>query len=328
MRYRRLGKSGPEISVLGFGAWAVGGPWKFGWGQQDDRESVAAIRHSIESGVNWVDTAAVYGHGHSEEVVRRALEPYVVGEDVYVFTKCGLNWYDTESGEAENNLRPESIRFECDQSLKRLGVERIDLYQFHWPDRSTGTPIEDSWATMIELMDEGKVRWGGVSNFDVEMLDRCAAIHHVDSVQPLLNLIHPEAGDDVIPWSRRHGTGVIVYSPMASGLLTGAFNEDRVKNLPEDDWRRSDPDFRPPRLARHLALARDLERIAARMGTNLPTLSIAWTLGVKGVTGAIVGARRPGQVDDWLPAGELQLSRTDLEAIEALSAPQGAPPRT
>jgi aryl-alcohol dehydrogenase-like predicted oxidoreductase len=318
MKHRRLGRNGPEISVVGFGAWAVGGAWQFGWGHQDDAESVAAIRHAIESGVNWVDTAAAYGHGHSEEVVRRALEPYTIGEDVFVFTKCGLNWYDTESGEAENNLRPESIRFECDQSLKRLGVERIDLYQFHWPDDSTGTPIEDSWATMTELVQEGKVRWGGVSNFDVGLLERCEAIRHVDSLQPLLNLIHPDARSDVIPWARQHGTGVIGYSPMASGLLTGAFSEDRVRNLAEDDWRRSDADFRPPQLARNLALVAELRTIAAHMGTSLPALSVAWTLAIDGVTGAIVAARRPKQVDEWLPAADLDLSKPDLESIEVL----------
>ncbi len=279
---------------------------------------MAAIRRAIEGGVNWVDTAAVYGHGHSEEVVRRALEPYAVGEDVYVFTKCGLNWYDTPSGEAENNLRPESIRFECEQSLARLGVERIDLYQFHWPDRSTGTRIEDSWAAMTELVEEGKVRWAGVSNFDVDLLERCEAIRHIDSLQPLLNPIHPEARDDVIQWSKEHGTGVIVYSPMASGLLTGTFSEDRVTNLPEDDWRRSDADFRPPRLARNLALAKALEAIAERAGTSLAVLSIAWTLSVDGVSAAIAGARRAGQVDDWLPAGDLELSTAELDAIEAV----------
>jgi aryl-alcohol dehydrogenase-like predicted oxidoreductase len=329
MKYRRLGRGGPEISVVGFGAWAVGGAWQFGWGSQDDAESVAAIRHAIESGVNWVDTAAAYGHGHSEEVVRRALEPYGIGEDVFVFTKCGLNWYDTESGEAENNLRPDSIRFECDQSLKRLGVERIDLYQFHWPDDSTGTRIEDSWATMTELIQEGKVRWGGVSNFDVDLLGRCEAIRHVDSLQPLFNLIHPDARADVIPWSREHDTGVIAYSPMASGLLTGAFSEDRVKNLPEDDWRRSNADFRPPRLARNLALAEELSTIATHLGSSLPALSVAWTLAIDGVTAAIVGARRPSQVDDWLPAADLKLSETDLEAIEALlDGPGGGAPQT
>ena len=318
MRYRRLGRAGPDISVVGFGAWAVGGPWRFGWGRQDDRDSVAAIRRAIERGVNWVDTAAVYGHGHSEEVVRRALEPHAVGEDVYVFTKCGLNWYDTPSGEAENNLRPESIRFECEQSLARLGVECIDLYQFHWPDRSTGTRIEDSWATMTELVEEGKVRWAGVSNFDVHLLERCESIRHVDSLQPLLNLIHPEARDDVIPWSREHGTGVIVYSPMGSGLLTGTFSEERVRNLPEDDWRRSDADFRPPRLARNLALAKQLQPIAERLATSLAVLSIAWTLAVDGVSAAIVGARRAAQVEDWLPAADLELSTAELEAIEVV----------
>ena len=200
MRTRRLGSQGPEITTVGFGAWAIGGPGRFGWGRVDDNESIAAIRHAVDSGVNWIDTAAVYGFGHSEEVVGRALEPYTPGSDVFVFTKCGQNWYDSPNNEAQLDLRPESIRFEVEQSLKRLDIERIDLYQFHWPDRRTGTPVEDSWGTMVELIEEGKVRWGGVSNFDVDMLERCEEIRHVDSLQPPLSLIDRSARNDVIPW--------------------------------------------------------------------------------------------------------------------------------
>jgi aryl-alcohol dehydrogenase-like predicted oxidoreductase len=324
MRTSRLGSYGPDVTAVGFGAWAIGGPGRFGWGSVNDDESIAAIRHAVERGVNWIDTAAVYGHGHSEEVVRRALEPFSPGEDVYVFTKCGQNWYDSSTGEAELDLRPESIRFECDQSLKRLGVERIDLYQFHWPDTRTGTAIEDSWATMVELVDAGKVRWGGVSNFDVELLERCEAIRHVDSLQPPLSLLRRGARDTVIPWCRTHGTGVIVYSPMASGLLTGRFDAERVRNLEEGDWRRNAREFQEPQLGRNLALVERLRSIAQRLDTTLPALVTAWTLAVPGVTGAIVGARRPDQVDGWLPAADLDLSPDDLAAIDGAVAETGA----
>ena len=189
MRTRRLGRAGPELGVVGFGAWAIGGPWRFGWGEVDDDDSVAAIRRAVELGVNWVDTAAVYGLGRSEEVVGRALQPYRPGEEVLVFTKCGRRWEGRPNGEIGNDLRPESIREECERSLRRLGVERIDLYQAHWPDRTTGTLAEESWGAMAELVDEGKVRWIGVCNFDVDDLERCEAVRHVDSVQPPLSLL-------------------------------------------------------------------------------------------------------------------------------------------
>ena len=228
MRTRRLGSAGPEITTVGFGAWAIGGPWRFGWGSVNDEDSVAAVRHAVELGVNWVDTAAVYGLGHSEEIVRRALEPYRAGEDVYVFTKCGRRWEGRPEGVIENDLRPESIREECDASLRRLGVERIDLYQAHWPDWTTGTLLEDSWGTMAELVDEGKVRWIGVSNFDESLLARCEAIRHVDSVQPTLSLLQRGSLQAIIPWAAEHGAGVICYSPMASGLLTGSFDRERL----------------------------------------------------------------------------------------------------
>ena len=324
MRTRKLGAAGPEITAVGFGAWAIGGPWRFGWGSVDDDESVRAIRHSIESGINWVDTAAVYGLGHSEEVTGRALEPYAVGEDVYVFTKCGLNWFDTADGEPSNNLGPDSIRFECEQSLKRLGVERIDLYQFHWPDEATGTQVEDSWGTMGELIDEGKVRWGGVSNFDVALLERCDRIRHVDSLQPPLSLINRSARNDVIPWCDDKGTGLIVYSPMHSGLLTGKYTKASIAGLDDDDWRKRDGDFNEPRLSQNLELVRRLEDIAAQLDTTLPVLVVAWTIATDGVTAAIVGARRPEQVDGWLPAGDLRLSDDALASIENAVAASGA----
>ncbi|MDQ3784918.1 MAG: aldo/keto reductase [Actinomycetota bacterium] len=324
MRKRRLGAQGPEITTVGFGAWALGGPWKFGWGPQDDDDSVRAIRRAIDSGINWIDTAAVYGLGHSEEVTGRALEPYRVGDEVFTFTKCGRVPVTPGSEDIVNDLTPASIRHECEQSLKRLNVERIDLYQFHWPDGNTGTPLEDSWATMADLVQEGKVRWAGVSNFNVDQLEQCEPIRHVDSLQPPLSLLNRSSRNGLIPWCAQHGTGVIVYSPMASGLLTGKFDRDRMESLPSDDWRKSSPNFREPRLSANLELVDRLGTLAEHLGTTLPAVVVAWTLAIPGVTAAIVGARRPGQVDGWLPASDLDLSDEDLAEIEAAVKDTGA----
>jgi aryl-alcohol dehydrogenase-like predicted oxidoreductase len=312
LRKRRLGSSGPG---------ALGGPWRYGWGPQDDSESIAAIRHAIESGVNWVDTAAIYGIGHSEEVVGEAVKPYRVGEEVFVFTKCGEQWNEAK-GASDNDLRPDTIRRECEESLRRLGIERIDVYQFHWPDR-IGTPVEESWATMTELVDEGKVRWAGVCNFSVELLEGCEPIRHVDSLQPPFSLVNRAARDDVIPWAREHGTGVIVYSPLGSGRLTGRFSAERVGQLAPDDWRRGDPAFQEPELGHALALVDRLRPIAARLGCSVGALAIAWTLSVPGVTGAIVGARRAEQVDDWIEAGDLELDEETVAEIGASAAAPG-----
>jgi aryl-alcohol dehydrogenase-like predicted oxidoreductase len=325
MRKKRLGSEGPEITRVGFGAWAVGGPWKFGWGPVDDDESVAAIRHAVDSGINWIDTAAVYGLGHSEEVVGRAVEPFDVGNDVLVFTKCGRSWYGSEKGEEiVNDLRPESIRFECEQSLKRLGLERIDMFQFHWPDFATGTEVEDSWATMQELVEDGKVRWLGVSNFSIELLERCEPLRHVDSLQPPLSMLKRSARDNLIPWCRDNGTGVIVYSPMQSGLLTGAFDRDRVESLAKDDWRRGTPAFQEPKFSQNLALVDGLRKVAEDVECSLAELAIAWTLAVEGVTAAIVGARQADQVDGWIGASDLELSSDVVEAIEVIIRETGA----
>jgi aryl-alcohol dehydrogenase-like predicted oxidoreductase len=321
---RPLGSQGPEITTVGFGAWAVGGPWKRGWGATDDDESVAAIRHAVESGVSWVDTAAVYGLGHSEEIVGRALEPFAVGDDVLVFTKCGRVPQKPGGEEITNSLEPASIRRECEASLRRLRVERIDLYQFHWPDSVTGTPLEDSWGTMAELVEEGKVRWAGVSNFEPDLLERCEPIRHVDSLQPPLSLLDRAARAELLPWCRENGTGVIVYSPMGSGLLTGAFTRERVEGLAQDDWRRDSPRFQEPELGRALALVERLGAIAAEAGTTVSALAVAWTLAQDGVTAAIVGARRPDQVDGWLPAGSLAVDPGLLEEIERAVAETGA----
>jgi aryl-alcohol dehydrogenase-like predicted oxidoreductase len=323
MQTRKLGSAGPEITTVGFGSWAVGGPWKFGWGAVDDEESVESIRRAVELGVNWIDTAAVYGLGHSEEVVGRAIRPFAAGEDVYVFTKCGRR--PAPSGdEIHNDLRPDSIRFECEQSLKRLDLERIDLYQFHWPDPVTGTSVEDSWATMKELVDEGKVRWVGVSNFDAPLLERCESVGHVDSLQPPLSMINRGARDEVIPWCAEHGTGVIVYSPMGSGLLTGAFDRARLDGLEPDDWRRNSPNFQEPKVSRTFALVEKLKEISAEIGASLAELSVAWALAVPGVTAAIVGARTPQQVDGWVGAGDVDLTPAIVERIEEAIAETGA----
>jgi aryl-alcohol dehydrogenase-like predicted oxidoreductase len=316
-RKQRLGKTNLQLTTVGFGAWAVGGGgWAYGWGPQDDARSIAAIHHAIRRGVNWIDTAAIYGLGHSEEVVGRALRELPASERPYVFTKGGMipnreRPYD----EPERNLRPDSIRREVEGSLRRLGVERIDLYQFHWPD-AIGTPIEDSWAEMTRLVDEGKVRAAGVSNFDVSLLQRAEAVRHVDSLQPPFSLIRRDAADDAIPWAAAHGTGVIVYSPMQSGLLTDTFSAKRLAALATDDWRRSSAHFTEPNLSRNLALRDALRPIAERHGVTVSAVAIAWTLAWPGVTGAIVGARSPEQVDGWIAAGSLELDTAELAAIE------------
>jgi len=315
---RPLGTSGLQITQVGFGAWAIGGgDWAYGWGSQDDTDSVAAIKHAVASGINWVDTAAVYGLGHSEEVVGRALHEIPAAERPYVFTKGGQVGDPTRPfAEPQHNLRPESIRKEVEASLRRLGVDRIDLYQFHWPD-NIGTPIEESWGEMARLIDEGKVRAGGVSNFDVGLLERAERVRHVDSLQPPFSLIHRQSGGDVIPWSAAHGTGVIVYSPMQSGILTDSFSRERVARMDANDWRRRNPEFREPLLSRNLALRDALRPVASRHGISVSAVAIAWTLSWPGVSGAIVGARSPQQVDGWIAAGTQTLEPRDLDEIAA-----------
>ncbi|MGA6994386.1 MAG: aldo/keto reductase, partial [Candidatus Deferrimicrobiaceae bacterium] len=275
---RKLGRDGPEITRIGFGAWAIGGGgWAFGWGPQEDSASIATMRRAWERGINWIDTAAVYGLGHSEELVGRLLRELSSGDRPYVFTKCGLAWDEkNRMGEIRRDLRPEAIRRECEASLRRLGVERIDLYQFHWPDQ-TGTPVEDSWGEMGRLVEEGKVRWTGVSNFDVNLLSRCGKDRHVDSLQPPFSMISREAAAAEIPWCAEKGIGVIVYSPMASGLLTEKWTADRVGGLAPDDWRRRSPGFLPPNVLHNLALRDALRPIADRRGTTVAAIAVAWT---------------------------------------------------
>ncbi len=329
---RRLGTGGPEITTVGFGAWAVGGGgWAFAWGPQDDEQSVAAIRHAVSRGINWIDTAAVYGYGHSEEVVGRAIAGIPRAERPLVFTKCGLRWNDADRMESPvRDSSPARVRKECEDSLVRLGVEAIDLYQFHWPDQS-GTPVEDSWGEMLKLVKEGKVRWAGVSNYDAALLEKAARLGHVQSLQPPFSMIRRGVGTSEIPWCAAHGTGVIVYSPMQSGLLTDSFTADRVAAFPADDWRRRAPEFQPDRLPRNLALRDALRPIAAKHGVSVSAVAVAWTLAWP-ITAAIVGARSPEQVDGWIAAAGVRLDDQDLatiaRAIEATGAGQGpaAPP--
>lgn len=318
---RPLGRSGLEITTVGFGAWAIGGGgWAFGWGPQDDADSVATMRHALELGVNWIDTAAVYGLGHSEDVVGRLLRGLPANDRPLVFTKCGLMWDERDRmADPRRTLEPHSIRREAEASLRRLGVERIDLYQFHWPDE-TGTPVEDSWQAMVRLIEEGKVRAIGVSNFDVALLERCEAIRHVDSLQPPFSLIRRDVGAAEVPWCAAHTTGLIAYSPMQSGILTERFSAARVAALSPEDWRRRSAQFQEPNLSKNIALRDALRPTARRRGTTVSAVAIAWTLAWPGVTGAIVGARTPEQVDGWIGAAKVELTAADLEEIAAALA--------
>jgi aryl-alcohol dehydrogenase-like predicted oxidoreductase len=322
---RPLGTSGLELTTLGFGAWAAGGGgWSFGWGPQDDDASIAAMRHAIDRGVNWIDTAAVYGLGHSEEVVGRFLRTLPVADRPFVFTKCGLEWDPGDPMKvSRRTLHPDSIRRECEASLRRLGIERIDLYQFHWPDEG-GVPVEDSWDVMARLVEQGKVRTIGVSNFGVALLERCEARRHVDSLQPPFSMIKREVAGAQLPWCAAHGTGVICYSPMQSGILTDSFSAARVDAFAADDWRRRGPEFKSPALERNLALRDALTPIAARHRTTVSAVAIAWVLAWPGITGAIVGARSAEQVDGWLPAASLVLTSDDRSEIARAIEKSGA----
>ena len=322
---RALGLSSLEITTVGFGTWAVGGGgWAFAWGPQDDNASLAAMRHAVEQGINWIDTAAVYGLGHAEEVVGKFLRELNPSERPYVFTKCGLQWdKDHPMEPARRVLTPETVRAECEDSLRRLGVERIDVYQFHWPDES-GSRVEDAWAAMSRLVSEGKVRIPGVCNFSVELMERCEPIQHVDSLQPPFSLIRRELAEKELPWCAEHKTGVIGYSPMQSGLLTDSFSENRAQKFPKDDWRRRSEEFQAPKLKRNLALRDALRPIAQRHDATVPEIAIAWTLAWPGVTGAIVGARSPEQVDGWIGAAKLELTSSDMDEIAAAIERTGA----
>src|ERR1700761_4796742 len=321
----KLGWTDMYLTRVGFGAWAIGGgDWAYAWGNQDDTESIAAIRHAVESGVNWIDTAAVYGLGHSEEVVAAALAGIPEADRPYVFTKGGLVWDPADRTLAPRRVgNPASLRAEVEASLRRLNVERIDLYQMHWPAED-GTPVEEYWQAFGDLKREGKVRAVGLSNHGIDQLEAAEAVGTVDAIQPQFNLIHRDAADDVLLWAREHEAGVIVYSPMASGLLTGAFTAERAARLEPGDWRAGNPDFTGPALSANLALAAALRPVAERRGVTPAAVAIAWTLAFPEVTGAIVGARSPEQGDGWLPAATLELKDDDKTDVAAAVRATGA----
>jgi aryl-alcohol dehydrogenase-like predicted oxidoreductase len=312
LKTKQLGSTGLEITRVGFGAWAIGGGgWEFAWGTQDDDESIAAIHRALELGVNWIDTAAAYGLGHSEEIVGRALEG--VHERPYVFTKASL--LDGGGGRIVHSLKRDSIRREVEASLSRLGVEAIDLYQIHWP--IPDEDIEEGWSTFAELKEEGLVRHIGVSNFSVSQLRRAQAIAPVEAVQPPYSLVELDAATDVLPFAWGQGIGVIVYSPMGSGLLTGAMTPERIAALPDDDWRKSDSRFQEPELSRHLRTVERLRAVAERHDTTPGAVAIAYTLQNPAVDGAIVGFRRPDQVEPLVSAANLDLTAQDCAEIVA-----------
>jgi aryl-alcohol dehydrogenase-like predicted oxidoreductase len=310
MKTKQLGKSDLSITPIGFGAWAIGGSgWEFGWGEQDDKQSVAAIHRALELGINWIDTAAVYGMGHSEEVVALALRTWS-GPRPYVFTKCGLRWDD--QGYVHRSLNPASIRQECEDSLRRLKIDVIDLYQIHWPTEE----LEEGWSAMVRLQKEGKVRWIGVSNFNVGEMRRAQAIAPITSLQPPYSLVRREIEHEILPYCRSEEFGVIVYSPMASGLLTGAMTRERVDALSLSDWRSRDVEFQEPRLSKNLALVERLREIGERHGRPPGQIAIAWTLRNPAVTGAIVGARNAKQVEENIGAANLRLTDEEIAEIE------------
>ena len=322
MQTRKLGNSDLNITPVGYGAWAIGGSgWQFAWGSQDDNDSIAAIHRSLELGVNWIDTAAVYGLGHSEEVVARALKSWP-GPRPYVFTKCGLRW--DSRGRVRKALSADSIRHEVEDSLRRLSVEAIDLYQIHWPPDPDSAELEEGWSELARLQQQGKVRWIGVSNFNVRQLRRAEALAPVTSLQPPYSLVHREIEHQVLPYCLLEGIGVIIYSPMASGLLTGGMTRERAAKLPKDDWRKNHPDFTEPNLSRNLALVERLQEIARRHNRSAGEVAIAWTLRHPAVTAAIVGARNARQAEGVMRAGELWLTDEEVTEIESFFAETAA----
>ena len=320
MKSQSFGNSDMSITPIGIGAWAIGGGgWSFGWGPQDDNASIAAIHAGLDAGINWIDTAAVYGLGHSEEVVAKALKTR--SQKPYVFTKCERVW--NERKEIGGSLKSDSIRRECEASLRRLQVEVIDLYQIHWPEPDAD--IEEGWTELARLKDEGKVRWIGVSNFNVKQLRRAQAIAPITSLQPPYSMLAREVEHEILPYCKQNNIAVIVYSPMSSGLLTGSMTRERVANFAEDDWRRRNPLFQEPNLSRNLAVTEVLRQIGKRHGRNPGEVAIAWTLHNDAVTAAIVGVRSPEQVKGVIGAADFWLSEAEVQQIEqALREKQAA----
>jgi len=318
MKTRKLGNSDLQITPVGFGAWAIGGGnWEYAWGPQDDQESIAAIHKALEMGVNWIDTAAVYGLGHSEEIVAQALKDWR-GTRPYVFTKCVMRWDSTRK--ISMNFEAESIRQECEASLRRLQVDAIDLYQIHWPPADNGAGLEEAWEALAGLQNEGKVRWTGVSNFNVAQMKRAASIEAITSLQPPYSILRRQIEEGVLPYCEENNIGVIVYSPMFSGMLTGGMTRERAESLPADDFRSRNPEFQEPKLSKNLELVEKLGEIGARYGRRPGEVAIAWTLRNPRVTGAIVGARGARQVEGVMRAGDFYLNTEEIAEIEYYSA--------
>jgi len=310
MKQRILGKNGPELTVVGFGAWAIGGPWEFGWGPVDDNESIRAIQKGIELGINWIDTAAVYGLGHSEEVVARAINGK--RNEIFLATKCGMIWDDLKR--VRIHASPGSIRREIELSLKRLKTDYIDLYQIHWPDPET--PVEESWTAMAELQKEGKVKYIGVCNYDTSMLKKCNTIAKVQSLQPPYNLLRRQIEKEILPYCKENGIGVVAYSPMQSGLLSGSFDINKIAN---DDWRRKSKYFQEPYLSKALNIVENLKPIARKYNASVGNLAVSWVLSYPAVTSAIVGARSPEQIEEIVKSASIVLDKEDYEKISSLS---------
>ena len=312
MQTRKLGFSDLHLTIVGLGTWAIGGEWAYGWGPQDDAESIGAIRRALDLGINWLDTAPAYGLGHSEEVVGRAIAGR--RDEVIIATKCSLVW--DENRKVGGRLKAESVRREAEASLRRLNVEVIDLYQIHWPNPDED--IEEGWGVIADLIKEGKVRYGGVSNFSVAQLRRVQPIHPVASLQPPYSMLRRGVEDELYPYCAANDIGVIAYSPMQAGLLTGKFTRERVESLPNGDWRKRSEEFQEPQLSVNLALVDKLRPIAERNGRTLAQLAIAWVLRRPELTAAIVGARRPSQIEETAQAGDWELSAEDIAEIGAL----------
>lgn len=312
MQTRQLGRTDLHLTTIGLGTWAMGGPWEYGWGPQDDDEAIGAIITALETGINWIDTAPAYGLGHSEELIAKALKQ--VSEKPLIATKCGILW--NEKKEKVTCLKRQSIRDECHASLRRLGIDVIDLYQIHWPDPDED--VEQAWEEMTALVAEGKIRYLGVSNFTVEQIKRVQKIHPVVSLQPPYSMLHREVEDELLEYCARNDIGVVAYSPIQRGLLTGKFNAERLAALPEDDHRRRSADFQEPRFSATLELVEHLKKIAERNGRTCAELAISWVLRRPEVTAAIVGARRPQQILETAPAWDWKLSEEDIEEIEQL----------